>query len=30
MLQLMMLHPKDTAAMTGHKVGIREEELTHD
>jgi hypothetical protein len=30
MLQLMKLQPKDTAAMTRHKVGIREEELTHD
>jgi hypothetical protein len=29
-LTKMILQPKDTEAMTGHKVGIREKELTHD
>jgi hypothetical protein len=29
MLRVMMLRSEDTVAMTGHKVGIREEELTN-
>jgi hypothetical protein len=29
MLRTMMLQPEDTVAMTRHKVGIHEEELTH-
>ena len=29
MLRPVMLQPKDTQAMAGHKVGMYEEELTH-